>query len=311
MSSTSTAAARWSNPQARRKEPVHVFNHVKLAVAQMGATQDVAENLTRIIGILDDAATEDVDIVVLPECVVSGYMYEDRADALSRAVTATGPELANIARVCRERQLHAVVGLLEKGPDGNLYNTAILIDDVGQRIGHYRKTHLPCLGVDRFVDRGIETPPVIATKHGNIGLAICYDLRFPETARSLALSGADIIAQPSTWPAEAAMLAEHFVPVRACENRVFVAVANRPDEEAGVSFMGRSQIAAPNGQRIAEADGESEGLLTAVVDLGEARDKRIVNVPGEYEVSLFADRRPDLYGRITEKLSNARQPREP
>jgi len=278
-----------------------VTDQVKLAVAQMGATQNVAENLVRVLSVLDEAATQDVDVVVLPECVMSGYMFEDRAEAVSRAVTVNGPELADIARICREGQLHVVVGLLERGHDDDLYNTAVLVDDAGQLIGHYRKTHLPCLGVDRFVDRGTETPPVVATRHGNIGLAICYDLRFPETARSLALAGADIIAQPSTWPSEAAMLAEHFVPVRACENRVFVAVANRADEESGVSFMGRSQIVAPSGRRIAEADGESDCLLTAVVDLGDARDKRIVNVSGEYEVSLFADRRPELYGRITEQ----------
>jgi predicted amidohydrolase len=280
---------------------LHVSDQVKLAVAQMGAGQEVAGNLASVVRVLRDAAAQAVDLVVLPECVLSGYMYANREQAWARAVSVTGPELAEIAQICREQQVHAVVGLLEKADEGVMYNTVALIDDAGQQVGHYRKTHLPCLGVDRFVARGNQAPPVVATRHGNIGLAICYDLRFPETARSLALAGADIIAQPSTWPAEAAMLAEHFVPVRACENRVFIAVANRADHESGVSFIGRSQIAAPSGHRIAEADDHSEALLTAQVDLAESREKRIVNVPGEYEVSLFADRRPELYGLITER----------
>jgi predicted amidohydrolase len=280
---------------------LHVSDQVKLAVAQMGASQDVAGNLASVVRVLRDAASQAVDVVVLPECVLSGYMYANREQAWARAVSVTGPELAEIARTCREQQVHAVVGLLEKADEGAMYNTVVLFDAAGQQVGLYRKTHLPYLGVDRFVERGDEAPPVVATRHGNIGLAICYDLRFPETARSLALAGADIIAQPSTWPTEAAMLAEHFVPVRACENRVFIAVANRADQEGGVSFMGRSQIVAPSGLRIAEADDHSEALLTAQVDLAEAREKRIVNVPGEYEVSLFADRRPELYGLITER----------
>lgn len=296
----STAAAR-SSDLATRVEGIspQVTDNIKLAVAQMGATQVVAENLAAIIRVLRQAAHESADVVVLPECVLSGYMYTGREEAWHRAVDSAGPELAQIAAACRDAGIHAVVGLLERTTAGKLYNAAVLIDDAGQQVGHYRKTHLPCLGVDRFVEPGLDAPPVIKTRHGNIGIAICYDLRFPETARSLALAGADIIAQPSTWPPEASMLAEHFVPVRACENRVYVAVANRADEEGGVRFMGRSQIADPNGGRISEAPEHGEEILIADIDLGRAREKRIVNVPGEYEVSLFADRRPELYGQIT------------
>lgn len=275
-----------------------------LAVAQMGATQDVAHNLAHVVDVLAGAATQGVDLLILPECVLSGYMYDTRESALAHAVALDSRELGEIARACRRYGVHAVIGFLEQGTGGGLYNSAVLIDDAGSVLSCYRKTHLPCLGVDRYVDTGRDAPPVVPTRHGNIGLAICYDLRFPETARALALAGADVIAQPSTWPAEAAMLAEHFVPVRACENRVFLAVANRPDAEAGVHFMGRSQIAAPTGHRLAEADGDSECLLTATLDLNLARDKRIVNVPGEYEVSLFTDRRPELYGQIVNPQSH-------
>jgi len=269
-----------------------------LAVVQMGATQDVRHNLGAILAMLAEAARQNVQLAVLPECVLSGYMYNSGQEALSRAVYADGSEITEIADACVRHNLFAVVGYLERDAAGRLYNSAVLIANDGQRLANYRKTHLPYLGVDRFVDPGQLPPPVVATKLGLIGLAICYDLRFPESARTLALGGADVIAQPSTWPAAASMLADHFQLVRACENHVYIAVANRPDQEAGASFIGRSQIVDPTGQRIAEADGDTEGLSIASVDIAHAREKRIVTVPGDYEVSLFVDRRPGLYGEL-------------
>lgn len=272
--------------------------YLVVGAGQINSSQDVVQNLRAVLASHEQAAAEGVDLLVLPECVLSGYMYDSRADALARALRIDGPELAEVTASCRRLSLHCVVGYLEATDDGRLYNSAAVIDDEGKILHSYRKTHLPCLGVDRFVDRSDAAPAVVATRLGNIGVAICYDLRFPETARALALDGAEIIAQPSTWPYEAAVLAEHFVPVRACENCVFVAVANRADREAGTDFMGRSQIVAPSGRRLAEADDESECIVTARIDLRDAREKRIVNVPGEYEVSLFADRRPDLYATL-------------
>lgn len=269
--------------------------HVVVSAGQMGSSQNVADNVRSVLDMQRVAAAEGVQLLVLPECVLSGYMYDGRPDALARALRLDGPELAQVAAACRELGQHCVLGYLETTTEGDLYNSAVLIDDEGLIVGNYRKTHLPFLGVDRFTDAGDQPPPVFATRLGAIGIAICYDLRFPEMARLLALGGADIIAQPSTWPYEAAILAEHFVAVRACENRVFMVVANRPDAERGGQFMGRSQIVAPSGVRLAEADTSASLLVTARIDLAEAREKRVVTVPGEYEVSLFADRRPELY----------------
>lgn len=280
--------------------------HLTVAVAQIGATQDLAANAARIKDTVRNAAQAGADLVVLPECILSGYMYESREEAAAHAVALDSAEVQSIAEVCNEVGIHSVLGLLELDSDGQVFNTAVLIDDQGHLAGHYRKAHLPCLGVDRFVTAGAEVPPVVDTRLGRIGLAICYDLRFPETARLLALGGADLIAQPSTWPYEAEMLAEHFVPVRACENRVYVAVANRADEERGARFMGRSQIAAPSGERMCEAGTDGEELLTARVDFASAREKRIVNRPGVYEVSLFKDRRPELYAAIVDRAGIVR-----
>jgi predicted amidohydrolase len=286
-----------SRGEARSTQPAQCPHAVRLTVAQIGSSHDVGANIERVCRALTECAPES-DIVVFPETVLSGYVYESRAEATARALRIDGPELADVAAQCAVLEVHAVVGLLERTDADELYNSAVLIDDDGTIIGHYRKTHLPHLGVDRFTDKGADAPPVVSTKHGNIGLAICYDLRFPEVARSLALAGADVIAQPSTWPYEAAMLADHFTQVRACENRVFVAIANRGDSEAGWEFMGRSLIASPSGSRIVEASEDGDEFITATVDLAESRDKHIVNEPGVYEVSLFDDRRPELYQRI-------------
>jgi predicted amidohydrolase len=132
------------------------------------------------------------------------------------------------------------------------------------------------------------------------GLSICYDIRFPESARSLALAGADLIAHSANWPSEAAILAEHFVAVRACENRVFFAAANRGDAENGTSFAGGSRVAGIDGEVLCAAE-RDEDLLLAEVDLSKAREKLIVRRPGAFETDLFGDRRPELYGALTSK----------
>jgi len=279
----------------------------KLAVVQMASGPNVRENTARAVGALDEAALRGASLAVLPECVLSGYMYDDRDAAAAYSLRLNGPELTEIADTCARQNMHAVIGYLENDDAGGLYNSAVLIDDRGQRLANYRKAHLPHLGVDRFVDKGESTPPVVATRLGRIGIAICYDLRFPEVARVLALCGADVIAQPSTWPSEARVLAEHFASVRACENRLYVAVANRHDAEANVKFIGLSRVVDPGGHTIAEADENSATILIAEIDCAAARGKRIVTVPGEYEVSLFADRRPDLYARITESNSSSEE----
>jgi len=272
---------------------------LRLTVAQMDTTQDVATNLGRILAVIATAAADGSQLLVMPECILSGYLYNSLEEVQSHAVALDGPELRAIAAACAEGGISVVLGLLESQEEGVVYNSAVMFDSSGEFVTCYRKVHLPFLGADRFVTPGTSPAPVVDTPFGRVGIGICYDLRFPESARTMALSGADIIVHPSTMPHEARLLLEHFVPVRACENRVFFALANRGDTEAGVSFMGRSQIVSPTGRRLAEAQEEGETNLTVTISLREARDKKIVNVPGEYEVSLFDDRRPATYSVIT------------
>jgi predicted amidohydrolase len=275
------------------------MTRLKVAAAQCGAELgNIDKNLDTVLRLLHAAG--EAGLVVFPECILSGYMFARREDAFAAAVPRDGPEVMRIADACRQRGVHAVVGLLEV-EGGRLYNTAALLGPRGP-VGFYRKEHLPFLGLDRFVNVGHnEAIAAFDTDIGRIGLAICYDVRFPESARCLALDGCDVIVMPSVWPDTADFVADHMVRVRACENRVFVVACTRGDAESGAGFMGKSQIIDPRGDVLALAGG-GEQLLFADLDLDLARQKCVITVPGEYEVSLFADRRPDAYSLITRPI---------
>jgi 5-aminopentanamidase len=186
---------------------------------------------------------------------------------------------------------------LERDGD-TLYNAAVLVGPDGL-IGSYRKTHLPFLGVDRFVTPGDELK-VFDTALGRIGLIICYDLRFPEVTRTLALHGADLVTLPTNFPMAAKLQCDVIAPARAAENRIYLLCANRVGKERTGEFCGWSQIVDPFGKRLAEAGETEEALLVAEIDVEKARDKDYV-VPGEYELYLFGHRRPELYGALVEE----------
>ncbi len=188
-----------------------------------------------------------------------------------------------------------VVGFLERADDTLANSAAVLTPDGTATI--VRKTHLPVLGADRFVLAGARIGPVIDTPFGTLGVAICYDFRFPEVCRSLALAGAELIAVPVNWSSAVTALADHFAPVRAIENRVFVAVADRAGSADGRSYLGASRVVDPDGAVLtAPLDGRCEhAIATAAVDLDRARTKATVFEPGEFEIDVFAHRRPDLY----------------
>lgn len=265
-----------------------------VAVAQIGAELgDVPGNLARVSDGIRRAAEAGADVVVFPETILSGYLFADEASVRAAARRLDGAEVAAVAEVVRACGLLVVIGVLES--DGaDVFNTAVLLGP-GGLIGSYRKLHLPFLGLDRFVSAGgSEQVAVFDTPVGRIGLAICFDIRFPESARCLALTGADLIAQPSVWPASADILVEHMLPARAAENHVFLAAVSRGDSEAGVRFRGNSQIIDPRGVVLTMAN-QGDELLTASVDLQSARTKDLIIAPGEYEISLWASRRPDAY----------------
>ena len=172
--------------------------------------------------------------------------------------------------------LPLVVGFAENA-NGTLHNAAALFEP-GVAARYYRRSHLPDLGYDKFVQAGHELG-VFDTRVGKIGLLICFDLRIPEAARVLALQGAELIVLPTNWPEGAEISAEHVAIARAAENRVFVATCDRVGEEHGFRFIGRSKIIHPTGLVLAAA-GADEETIVADVDLAEARQKRSIGIPG-------------------------------
>jgi predicted amidohydrolase len=271
---------------------------MRVAVAQIEPTLgEPARNLELCLARLEDAAAAGAQLLVLPECAIPGYVFESVEEALPYAEEIPGPSTLALGTACAGLGVHVVCGLLERHGEG-VRNAAVLVGPDGL-VGAYRKTHLPYLGIDRFVTPGDELV-VLDTPLGRIGIEICYDLRFPEVTRSLALAGADLVVLPTNWPVEAKANAELLAPARAYENRVYLLVANRVGTERTAVFCGRSQIVDPGGTRLAETDATSEALLVADVDVALARDKSIVPAPGAYEMQLFGHRRPELYGALVE-----------
>jgi len=256
----------------------------------------VNENLKTILAKLAEAAEDDAHLVVFPECALSGYGFGSREEGQACAVEAEGPELGQLAKLCSERKIYCVTGFLER--DGaRLFNAAALIGPSGL-VGVYRKVHLPYLGIDMFVDPGDRPFEVHDAGGMRIGMHICYDAGFPETARVLSLLGADLLVLPTNWPTHAECAAEHMVPTRAMENTVYAIAVNRVGVESGFRFIGHSSIVDPNGNVLAFASHDREEILYADIDVEQARRKHLVRVPGRHEIDRIADRRPAFYQPI-------------
>jgi predicted amidohydrolase len=268
----------------------------QLAVVQMDPVIcDRGRNRAAIVAGIERAARAGAKLVVFPECAVSGYVFESAEDAMPAAETVPGETTEAVVEACLAHNVYAIVGLIEREGD-TLYNSAFVAGPEGL-VANYRKCHLPVLGIDRFVGQGMDLP-IIALPFANIGILICYDVRFPEAARSLALRGADVIVVPTNWPEGAESAPDFLTRARAWENRVYVAACNRVGEERGARFIGRSQIVAPDGKVLTEADGVSEIMLTGEINPEFARQKRLVIKPGEFEMNPVWGRRPELYGNV-------------
>src|ERR671935_394067 len=273
---------------------------MRVAVAQIEPRlAEPGRNLEVCIARMEEAAAAGADLIVLPECAIPGYMFDSAEEAMPFAEEIPGPSTETLERESRRLGVHVVCGLLERDGDA-LRNAAVLIGPDGL-IGKYWKTHLPFLGVDRFTVPGDELP-VFETPLGRIGVEICYDLRFPEVTRTLALKGADLVAHPTNFPMAAKVQTEVITLARAAENRIYLLTANRVGKERRGEFCGWSQIVDPFGTRLAEADETEEALLVGDVGVEKARDKDYV-VPGEYELYLFEDRRPELYRALVEETA--------
>lgn len=260
---------------------------MKVAVVQLEPTfGEVEENIGRIKKAISGA--ERADLVVLPELVLSGYLFESRDEAMSLAQDPNGPEFDDIAELAGRRGSTIVLGFAER--DGRkLYNSSMLVAPNGSR-AVYRKIQLFC-GEKSIFEPGDRPPVPVEVEGVRLGMMVCFDWIFPEVARSLALAGADILCHSANLVLP---YCQDAMVTRCIENRVFALTANRvgTEDRAGetLTFTGRSQVVAPNGEVLARAGIDTEEVLAVEIDPAEARRKAITEVN-----DVLADRRPRLY----------------
>jgi 5-aminopentanamidase len=273
-----------------------------IAVAQLAITIGEPDaNRKAAAAAVTEAAAAGARLVVLPELSDSGYVFgADPGPAVAEASSLASAADDSITlrqwhALAAEHGLIIVGGFCERGADGRLYNSAAVVDASGTRVV-YRKAHL--WDKEKLVfTPGDAAPPVIETAIGRVALMICYDLEFPEWVRLAALSGADLIAAPVNWPYAARPAGERPAEVikaqaAAATNGVFVAVADRCQDERGVSWISGSLIVGPDGYPLAgPVLQDRTAVLIAACDLPAARDKRL-----DGDNDLLADRRPALYG---------------
>ena len=272
----------------------------RIACCQLATdVEDPQRSASTTRAAIAEAIATGAEIVVVPELSNSGYVFRSQEEARAAAVPADGPLLAGWSEEAARGDAVVVGGFCELGEGASLYNSLALVDSDGVQ-AVYRKLHLWDRENIWFVP-GEEPPPVIETRHGRIGLGVCYDIEFPELTRGLALEGAELIALPANWPhddspPDGRPILHSLAAITAYFSKVFVAVCDRCGTERGVEFEGGSVIAGPDGAlRAGPVTGRGAEILYAECDLAEARDKR---TSGRNDA--FADRRVDSYARLTE-----------
>lgn len=247
----------------------------------------VAENLDRVVSVLDDAGA---DLMVLPELCVTGYQFVSREEALELAEPVPdGVTTRRLIDVAKRKRMVIVAGLPERAR-GDCYNSAVVVGPQGM-IGCYRKTHLFFEETILFSpgDTGFQVWDIGPAR---IGVMICFDWYYPEAARTLALKGADIICHPSNLVLPNC---PDSMPVRCLENRVFAVTSNRTGSEARggkdrLTYIGNSEVVNPRGTILHRAPRDQEEVWIADIDPAEARDKSVT----PYN-DLLRDRRESFY----------------
>ena len=261
---------------------------MKIASAQIACVLgDVATNLAKMREFCARGKEEGAELIVFPEASDTGYSMPVISQHATPWTEGAVPALQEMAK---EFSLTIVAGVSERDGD-SVYNSQVFIDPNGKVIASYRKTHLFVLAPndestcytpgDKFVS--------VAAAGYNFGLSICYDLRFPEVCRALALEhGANVIVVSSAWPLPRAAHLRALAIARAIENQSYLVLANRNGIDAGVACCGMSAIIDPSGEVLASASGDREELLTANIS-----SEVIAAVRNT--VPVFSNRRTDLY----------------
>ncbi|MBO5524652.1 MAG: N-carbamoylputrescine amidase [Roseburia sp.] len=286
---------------------------VTAAAIQMQCSAKLEENLAKAEAMVRRAAAEGAGIILLPELFEREYFCQQRRyDFYAYAKPAEENEAVQLGqRLAKELGVVLPVSFYEREVN-NLYNSVACVDADGSILGVYRKTHIPD---DHYYQEKFYFTPgdtdfqTFATKFGKVGIGICWDQWFPETARCMALQGAELLFFPTAIGSEPILDCDSMPHWRRCmqghaaANLVPVIAANRigkesvsPCEENGgqtsvLQFYGSSFLTDETGELLAAASREQEEVLTAEYDLDELLAKRL-------EWGLFRDRRPECYGLI-------------
>lgn len=232
----------------------------------------------------------NADLWVFPELCTSGYEFLDRDEARRLALDIdNGTEIADLKKLSAERNAVIVLGFPERSSE-KVFNSSAVIEPTG-RVTRYRKLHLFDREKELF-DPGDAPPPVIDTEIGRLGVMICFDWIFPEVARMLALTGAQIICHPSNLVLQ---YCQRAMFARSVENGVFTITANRigTEDRAGrtLTFTGASQILSNRGASLAQAAPDREQVIACQLIASDADDKIITA-----RNHIFEDRRVEFYG---------------
>jgi omega-amidase len=263
---------------------------MKVGAAQIAcALGDVDANLRKMREYSERAKNEGAELIVFPEASDTGYSMPVIREQAKPWTEGAVPALQKIAN---ELSLTIVAGVSERDGD-TIFNSQVFIDPRGELIATYRKTHLFVLAPndestcytpgDKFVS--------VPFAGFNFGLSICYDLRFPEVSRALALEhDANVLLVSSAWPLPRVEHLRALSVARAIENQSYLVLANRTGVDAGVTCCGMSAIIDPSGSTLAAASGDQEELLVADISLEAIAAVR-------NKIPVFAHRRTDLYGK--------------
>jgi predicted amidohydrolase len=274
------------------------------------AIADPAANRRLANQAIHEAVAAVAQVIVLPELMTTGY-HLTSAEAAEMAEEATGPSVTAWISALAGTRAVVVGGFCERASDGTIYNSAAMVCADGV-MAVYRKTHLWDQEHLLFTP-GPDAPPVVKTRWGPVGIAICYDLFFPELTRGLALAGAHLLTVPTNAPWDGLRAPGSIAPsdgishtvarAAAYLNRVYIAVCDRCGDERGNAWTSRSSVIGPEGEFIAGPVAYREELLLADCYLPEAARKQWKGTTND----AFADRRPGLYHALVPRPSLAEE----
>ena len=284
---------------------------MRLGLIQMDSkVGEIDRNVSAAMGMIDQAAGDGSTMILLPEYWSTGFFPGLRDYKLyDLAATDDGLAMSAIKEKARAHHIHIVASIYERDGSDLYYDTSILVDGEGRIIGKYRKTHI---GGERYVvidgklvtDLGIESIyfrtgsryPVFTVGEWKVGIMLCYDTYFPESARCLALAGAELILAPFGISDTNKTIWKELLATRSFENMLYIAAANNvgyvPTVDIDMVLGGRSIVFDPLGERIAEASYDKEEVLSVDLDRDQVFYARRLHL-------MFRDRRPETYGIIS------------